>query len=126
MIQNFLLSPPKLTIPEYASTSLLKMRMVLVSRTSYNFFLPFRYGCTLQIDRPLKDKLLLQGPKQGNLTVKDPHSHISFSVGVTQKKVMPKKRTDRGREVQTATQTKISFSALKNQPTPPQGAGYDN
>jgi hypothetical protein len=31
-----------------------------------------------EIERPLKDKLLLQRPKSGNLEVKDPHSHTSF------------------------------------------------
>jgi hypothetical protein len=37
--------------------------------------------------KPLKDELLPQGPKRGNLTaLEDPHSYTSLFVGFTQEK----------------------------------------
>jgi hypothetical protein len=44
-----------------------------------------------QIERPLKDKLLLQGPSRGFFAAEDPHFYTSiFMVGPMNAKVMPK------------------------------------
>lgn len=44
-----------------------------------------------EIERPLKDKLLLQGPNCGNFAAEDPHFYTSiFMVCPMNAKVMPK------------------------------------
>jgi hypothetical protein len=45
------------------------------------------YGSNLarEIDKPLKDKLLLQGLKRGNFKRLSPHSHTSILLGPSKK-----------------------------------------
>ena len=46
---------------------------------------PKPYGCAKRIEKPLKDKLLLQGPNRGFFAAEGPHFYTSIFRGIQKK-----------------------------------------